>query len=121
MTGFVAWKGGLSQGMMPAPYRFIGLSAIYGGCAIVGAASPRIGTAASVAFTLGLFVYYYTNSSAVTTTDALSPGGPQSATPLKTGAQTSIGQPEATGNYGGTSTNINPATGTAYGGGATGG
>lgn len=75
MTGFVAWQGGAKQGMLPAPYRFIGLSAIYGSCALVSAASPRIGTAASVAFTLGLFVYYYTNSSAVTTEDALSPGG----------------------------------------------
>lgn len=113
---FIAWKAGLSEGKLPAPYRFWGATGAMALCALVGLVNSRVGSLMAVALALGAVLYYQTAGKGISDADAISLSGTgSSGTPTQNngGVNPSSGTTRTNGS-GGYTNAVNPATGVPY-------
>lgn len=117
---FIAWKGGLNQGKLPAPYHMWGATGAMAIAGLVGMLNKPTGNVLAVGLAVGAVMYYQTNTGAVNTTDAISLTTPGSSgnSGGSSGGSNQFGGPGAGKPYAGTGKNqtnaINPATGLPY-------
>jgi len=92
---YIAWKGGISEGKLPAPYHFWGATGAMGFAALIGMLNKPTGNVLAVGLAVGAIMYYQTHPQNDVTVDAILLGGPGSAKPG--GSTAAQGQMPGTG------------------------
>lgn len=76
LCAWIAWKGGVSQGALPAPYRLWGATGAMAFAMVIGMMNRQVGNVSAVALALGAVLYYQSHPSAVDVTDSINIGMP---------------------------------------------